>query len=60
MTVNVIPISEDTPVREVVGLLLKYRIRAVLVVIRRRAWRNHRRGNDTFTPILMGWATGRP
>jgi CBS domain-containing protein len=32
MTVNVIPISEDTPVREVVGLLLKYRIRAVLVV----------------------------
>ena len=59
MTVNVIPISEDTPVREVVGLLLKYRIRAVLVVIRRRAWRNHRRGNDTATtPILMGSAAG--
>jgi CBS domain-containing protein len=32
MTVNVISVSEDTPVREVVGLLLKYRISAVPVV----------------------------
>lgn len=32
MTVNVVSASEDTPVREVVGLLLKYRISAVPVV----------------------------
>ena len=32
MTVNVISVSEDTPVHEVVGLLLKYRISAVPVV----------------------------
>ena len=32
MTVNVISVSEDTPVHEVVGLLLKHRISAVPVV----------------------------
>src|SRR5271165_1618933 len=32
MTVNVISVSEDSPVHEVVGLLLKYRISAVPVV----------------------------
>jgi CBS domain-containing protein len=32
MTVNVISVSEDTPVHEVVGLLLKYRISAVPVL----------------------------
>ena len=32
MTVNVITVSEDLPVDEVVGLLLKYRISAVPVV----------------------------
>ena len=32
MTVNVISVSEDAPVHEVVGLLLKYRISAVPVV----------------------------
>ena len=32
MTVNVISVSEDSPIHEVVGLLLKYRISAVPVV----------------------------
>jgi CBS-domain-containing membrane protein len=32
MTVNVITVSEDTPVHEIVGLLLKYRISAVPVI----------------------------
>ena len=32
MTVNVISISEDTPVHEIVGLMLKYRISAVPVI----------------------------
>jgi CBS domain-containing protein len=32
MTANVITVSEDTPVHEIVGLLLKYRISAVPVV----------------------------
>ena len=32
MTVNVISVSEDTPIHEVVRLLLKYRISAVPVV----------------------------
>jgi CBS domain-containing protein len=32
MTVNVISVSEDTPVHEIVGLLLKYRISAVPVL----------------------------
>ena len=32
MTANVISVSEDTPVHEVVGLLLKYRISALPVV----------------------------
>ena len=32
MTVKVVSVSEDTPVHEVVGLLLKYRISAVPVV----------------------------
>jgi CBS domain-containing protein len=32
MTVNVISVSEDSPVHEIVGLLLKYRISAVPVV----------------------------
>jgi CBS domain-containing protein len=32
MTVNVISVSEDTPVHEVVGLLLKHRISALPVV----------------------------
>ena len=32
MTVNVISVSEETPVHEIVGLLLKYRISAVPVV----------------------------
>ena len=32
MTVNVISVSEDTPVHEIVGLLLKHRISAVPVV----------------------------
>jgi CBS domain-containing protein len=32
MTVNVISVSEDTPVHKIVGLLLKYRISAVPVV----------------------------
>jgi CBS domain-containing protein len=32
MTANVISVSQDTPVREIVGLLLKYRISAVPVV----------------------------
>ena len=31
MTANVITVSEDTPVHEIVGLLLKYRISAVPV-----------------------------
>ena len=32
MTVNVISVSENTPIHEVVGLLLRYRISAVPVV----------------------------
>ena len=32
MTVNVISVTEDSPIHEVVGLLLKYRISAVPVV----------------------------
>jgi CBS domain-containing protein len=32
MTENVISVSEDSPIHEVVGLLLKYRISAVPVV----------------------------
>ena len=29
MTVNVVSVSQDTPIHEVVGLLLKYRISAM-------------------------------
>ena len=36
MTVNVISVAEDTPIHEVVGLLLKYRISAVPVIDRAR------------------------
>jgi CBS-domain-containing membrane protein len=36
MTVNVVSVSQDTPIHEVVGLLLKYRISAVPVIDRAR------------------------
>jgi CBS-domain-containing membrane protein len=36
MTVNVVSVSQDTPIHEVVGLLLKYRISAVPVINRAR------------------------
>ena len=50
MTVNVISVSEDTPVHEVVGLLLKHRISAVPVVDERAEGCGYRQRGGPAAP----------